>query len=65
MYKDQLTKISITAEVPSFDLIWISKLFAIIDESHIMAFQDGSEAGKKLNEIKELVNKYQLKKDSH
>lgn len=61
MEREKPQRISLTVEVPSIDAIWISKLFAMRDESIFLVSQDGSEAGRKLDEIKEIINSYQLK----
>lgn len=61
MTRDNLTKISFTVELQPLDAMWISKLFAIMDESKYLMCQDEIESEKTINEIKEIVSSYQLK----
>jgi hypothetical protein len=58
---DKTSKISLTLEISPYELRWLSKLFCIMDESEQFNCQDGSEAGKKLEEIQKLINEYKLK----
>jgi|GEM_PF-6484956 len=64
MLSNPNTEISVTITVTSDKLVWLSKLFCMMDYTTIYASQDGSLAGKKIDEIKEIIDDYMVKRET-
>jgi hypothetical protein len=57
------TEISVTITVTPDKLVWLSKLFCMMDDATAYISQDGSLAGKKIDEIQEIIDDYMVKRD--